>query len=186
MLLPSLTKFIFTFSTIFLLVDVSRRPISPLHSTLNFRLQYFHAVTPSAHVYFADVPIHSSLHANSQPLSIPIAPRADGTPTICRVAETRALYARTDCGARLESGSDSPDVSKPETLLLLGKMTRNAYVEPDADGWYDLADEWEVVRSLLSSKSGFRGLMQGPDVRSTHPSAGSRMTTDPKGTFCDE
>ena len=94
MLLPSLTNFVFTFSTIFLLVDVSRRPISPLHSTLNFRLHHFHAVTPSAHVYFADVPIHSSLHANSQPLSIPISPRADGTPTICRVAETRTLSTR--------------------------------------------------------------------------------------------
>ena len=65
------------------------------------------------------------------------------------------LYARTECGARLERGSDSPDVSKPEILLLLGKMTRNAYIEPDADGWYNLTDEWDVVRSLLS-KSGFR------------------------------
>jgi len=48
-----------------------------------------------------------------------------------------------------------PDVSKRETLLLLAKMTSNAYVEPDTDWWYNLTDEWGIVRShLVFSASG--------------------------------
>ena len=185
MLLPSLTNFIFTFFNIFLPPDVSQRPIFPAHNTLDFRLRHFHAVTPSAHVYFADVPIHSSLHADSQPLSIPIAPvRTARPPSAAAFAEARALSMRGQSTALdwEEDQMPGPDVSKRETLLLLGKMTSNAYIEPDTDGWYNLTDEWGVVRSLLSSESGFRGLMQGPDVRSTLRSGGSRMTTASEGT----
>ena len=152
MLLPSLTNFIFTFFNIFLPQDVSQRPISPLDNTLNFRLRQFHAVTPSAHVYFADLPLHSSLHADSRPLSIPIAPVLTARPpSAAAFAEARALSMRGQ-GMTLDWEEDQipgPDVSKRETLLLLAKMTSNAYVEPDTDGWYNLTDEWGVVRSLL-------------------------------------
>jgi hypothetical protein len=184
MLLPSLTNFIFTFFNI-LPPDVSQRSIFPLHNTLNFRLRHFHAVTPSAHVYFADLPQHSSLHADSRPLSIPIAPVLTARPpSAVAFAEARALSMRGQ-GTMLDWEEDQipgPDVSKRETLLLLAKMTSNAYIEPDMDGWYNLTDEWGVVRFLLSSESGFCRLTQGPDVRSTHQLGGSRMTTDSEGT----
>jgi putative lipase involved disintegration of autophagic bodies len=39
-----------------------------------------------------------------------------------------------------------PDVTRRETLLLLAKMTSNTYFKPDTNGWYNLTDEWNVVR----------------------------------------
>ena len=39
-----------------------------------------------------------------------------------------------------------PDVTQRETLLLLAKMTSDAYFVPGASGWYNLTDEWNVVR----------------------------------------
>jgi hypothetical protein len=42
-----------------------------------------------------------------------------------------------------------PDVTRRETLLLLAKMTSNTYFEPGNRGWYNLTDEWNVVRRLL-------------------------------------
>jgi lipase ATG15 len=152
MVLPSLTNFIFALYSIFFPPDVSHRTILPLRNTLNFRLRHFHAVTPSAHVYFADVPLHSSLHPDSQPLplSIPIAPvRTARPPSAEAFSEARALSRRGQ-STTLNWEEDNimgPDVSKRETLLLLAKMTSNAYIEPDTDGWYNLTDKWGIVRS---------------------------------------
>ncbi len=42
-----------------------------------------------------------------------------------------------------------PDVESRDTLLLLAKMTNNAYLTPEEDGWYELGDKWPVVRVLL-------------------------------------
>ena len=151
MVLPSLTNFILALYTIFFPPNVSQRPTFPLRNTLNFRLRHFHAVTPSAHVYFADVPLHSSLH-DPQPLSIPIAPvRTARPPSAAAFSEARALSMRGQ-STTLDWEEDDimgPDVSKRETLLLLAKMTSNAYVEPDTDWWYNLTDEWDIVRSHL-------------------------------------
>jgi lipase ATG15 len=150
MVLPSLTNFIFALYSIFFSPDVSQRPTSPLQNTLNFRLRRVHAVTPSAQVYFADVPLHSSLHSNFQPLSIPIAPvRAARPSSTAAFSEARALSMRGQ-STTLDWEVDDimgPDVSKRETLLLLAKMTSNAYFTPDTDGWYNLTDEWGIVRS---------------------------------------
>jgi lipase ATG15 len=44
-----------------------------------------------------------------------------------------------------------PDVESRETLLLLAKMTNNAYLEPGEAGWYDLGDGWNAVRALIST-----------------------------------
>jgi hypothetical protein len=183
MLLPSLTNLILTLFSIFSPRDVSQHPTFPLRNS--FRLRHFHAVTPSAHVYFADVPLHSSLHADSQPLSIPVAPvRTARPPSAAAFAEARALSMRGQ-STTLDWDEDQipgPDVSKRETLLLLAKMTSNAYIEPNTDGWYNLTDEWDVVRSLAPPSRDFCGLMQGTDVRSTHRSDGSQMTKDSEGT----
>ena len=40
---------------------------------------------------------------------------------------------------------EGPDVEDRETLLLLAKMTNNAYLMPDEQGWYPLGDHWNVV-----------------------------------------
>jgi hypothetical protein len=149
MLFPSLANFIFAFFSIFISPDVAQRPSVPSRNTLNFQLRHLHAVTPSTQVYFADVPPHSSLHINTQPLSIPISPVRTVRPqSAAAFAEARALSMRGQ-SATLDWEEDEipgPDVSKRETLLLLAKMTSNAYVEPNTDGWYNLTDEWDIVR----------------------------------------
>lgn len=184
MLLPSLTNFILAFFSIFLPPEVFE-PTFPLRNTLNFRLRHFHAVTPSAHVYFADVPPHPSLYGDSPPLSIPIAPVRTVRPSSdAAFAEARALSMRGQ-SATLDWEEDEipgPDVSKRETLLLLAKMTSNAYIEPDTDGWYNLTDEWGIVRALVFSESRFCGLTQAPDVRSTNRLGGNRITMGLEGT----
>ena len=149
MFLPSFTSFIFALFSVFLPPDVSKHPIN---NTLNFRLRHFHAVTPSAHVYFADVPLHSSFHTDTQSLSIPITPvRTARPPSAAAFAEARTLSMRGQSAA-LDWEEDEilgPDVSKRETLLLLAKMTSNSYLEPFTDGWYNLTDQWGIVRRLV-------------------------------------
>jgi len=151
MLIPSLTNLFFTFFNLFLPPDI---PQHPTRDALNFRLRHFHAVTPSANVYFADVPSHSSLHAEAPPFSIPISPVGTVRPrSAAAFAEARALSMRGQSAA-LDWDEDwipGPDVSKRETLLLLAKMTSNAYVEPNTDGWYNLTDKWDIVRRLFIS-----------------------------------
>ena len=186
MLLPSLTNFILTFFSIFLPPEIFQ-PTFPPHNTLNFRLRHFHAVTPSAHVYFADVPLYSSssLYDDSQPLSIPIAPvRTARPPSEAAFTEARALSMRGQSTTLHweEDEIPGPDVSKRETLLLLAKMTSNAYIEPNTDGWYNLTDEWGIVRSLVFSESRLCGLTQAPDVRSTNRLGGNQITTGLGGT----
>ena len=44
---------------------------------------------------------------------------------------------------------EGPDVEDRETLLLLAKMTNNAYLMPDEQGWYPLGDHWNVVSGPL-------------------------------------
>ena len=187
MVLPSLTNFILALYTIFFPSDVSQRPTFPLRNTLNFRLRHFHAVTPSAHVYFADVPLHPSLHPDSQPLSIPIAPvRIARPPSPAAFSEARelSLHGQSTTLDWEEGDIMGPDVSKRETLLLLAKMTSNAYVEPDTDWWYNLTDEWDIVRShFVFSEWRFCMLTRSPDVRSTLRLGGSRMMTVSEGTY---
>ena len=38
-----------------------------------------------------------------------------------------------------------PDVESRETLLILAKMTSNAYLQPDDKGWYPLGENWTTV-----------------------------------------
>lgn len=44
---------------------------------------------------------------------------------------------------------EGPDVEDRQTLLLLAKMTNNAYLSPGEQGWYELGDNWNVVRVYL-------------------------------------
>src|SRR5579863_2021560 len=141
MFFPSFANFIVAFFSIFLPRDVPQHPSPLSRHTPNFRLRHMHAVTPSARVYFADVPSHSSLYTDAQPLSIPISPMRTVRPhSAAAFAEARALSMRGQSTALHweEDEIPGPDVSKRETLLLLAKMTSNAYLEPNTDGWYNL------------------------------------------------
>jgi lipase ATG15 len=151
MMFLSFANFILPLFNILFPPNVPQRPIS---QTLTFRLRHFHAVTPSAHVYFADTPSLSTLNADTQTLSISTAPVRTARPiSAAAFSEARALSMRAQSAALDWEDHEipGPDISKRETLLLLAKMTSNAYVEPDADAWYNLTDEWGIVRSLGSS-----------------------------------
>ncbi|KAH9041620.1 alpha/beta-hydrolase [Lactarius pseudohatsudake] len=148
-------------------------PQRPIYSRkLTFNLRHFHAVTPSAHVYFANAPLRSTLNADTQPLSISTAPvRAARPPSAAAFSEARALSMRTQTAALdwEEDEIPGPDVSKRETLLLLAKMTSNAYVEPDTGEWYNLTDEWGIHAPVgwEPDDDGFRGYIFATDDNST-------------------
>lgn len=48
-----------------------------------------------------------------------------------------------------EDEVDGPDVNDRESLLVLAKMTYNAYVQPTDPDWYDLGDKWPYVCGIL-------------------------------------
>ncbi len=163
---------------IFFPPNVPQHPISS--QTLTFRLRHFHAVTPSAHVYFADAPTPSTLNADTQPISISTAPvRTTRPQSVAAFSEARALSMRGQSAALDWEDHEipGPDISKRETLLLLAKMTSNAYVEPDTDAWYNLTDEWDIVRSLRSSVSHLPLMLETMYLGSTRRSGGNPMTT---------
>ena len=146
----SFANLIFPLFNIFFSPNAPQRPIS---NTLTFQLRHFHAVTPSAHVFFADAPSRSTLNTDTQPLSIPTAPVKTARPlSAAAFLEARALsmHAQPTAPDWEDHEIPGPDVSKREALLLLAKMTSNAYKEPDEDSWYNLTDEWGIVRSLAS------------------------------------
>ena len=51
-----------------------------------------------------------------------------------------------------EDEVSGPDVENRDTLLTLAKMTNNAYVEPSDKAWYNLGDNWTVVRVSSSAE----------------------------------
>lgn len=134
--------------------------------SLQFTLRHLHALTPTSHVVFKDVPgISTSLHTpKSYPQGEPIRTRRirtsrpsshemfmDARQRSMRLQETTALdWDEDDVVA--------PDVTKRETLLLLAKMTSNAYYpEPGTPGWYDLGERWNVVSSFMFSLTAWEG-----------------------------
>jgi len=139
--------------------DVSQHPHARplLNDVLTFHLRHVHAATSSAHVYLSDVPHDlSSASGNdfdflSTPLSISTSPVRTTRPssldefTAARHMSMRGQSATHGWEADEVTG---PDVTRRETLLLLAKMTSNSYFTPGTNGWYNLTDEWDVVRRL--------------------------------------
>lgn len=130
----------------------------PQSTPLQLELRQLHAVTSDAHVAFSDV---------SQSQSAEFALNGDTTSyTISRTIPLTTykppsfdafLNARKSSwdsslqSAALDWDEDvvtGPDVSSRETLLLLAKMTNNAYLAPGEEGWYDLGDKWPVVSCI--------------------------------------
>ena len=130
----------------------------PSTNALNFRLRHMHAATSSAQVYFADLPpsrpgvASSANDLTSPPLSIRTSRvRTARPPSFEAVTRARHMSMRGQSAA-LDWEEDEvigPDITLRETLLLLAKMTSDAYFVPGTSGWYNLTDEWNVVRFLF-------------------------------------
>jgi lipase ATG15 len=94
----------------------------------------------------------SEFNSLSSPLSISTSPVRTTRPssldefTAARHMSMRGQSAMLGWEADEVTG---PDVTRRETLLLLAKMTSNSYFVPNANGWYNLTDEWGVVRKLF-------------------------------------
>jgi lipase ATG15 len=120
---------------------------------LHFELRHQHAVSPDAHIVFADIP------------QVPTTALTEGnkttyTMTTRRLSSFRPPSFRAHEAARMRSirhaqSTDlpwyedeivGPDVEDRETLLGLAKMTNNAYVTTDDTAWYELGDGWDSVR----------------------------------------
>ena len=134
---------------------------SAVESTpLQFTLRHLHALTPASRVVFKDVPIVSTSHhtPGSYSQGEPIHTRRIRTsrPSSHEVfMNARQRSMRLQETTALDWDEDevlAPDVTKRETLLLLAKMTSDAYIpEPGTPGWYDLGERWNVVSSFMFS-----------------------------------
>ena len=130
-------------------------PPSP-NNVLNFHLRHFHVATSSADVYFADAPhdLSRTKSLASAPLSIVTSPVRTTRPASHRHFQAARQMSKRGQSALLNWQEDEvsgPDVMRRETLLLLAKMTSNTYFMPHKSGWYNLTDEWNVVRYLTST-----------------------------------
>jgi hypothetical protein len=126
----------------------------PPSNALNFHLRHFHVATSSAHVYLADVPhdLFPTSSLASAPLSIVTSPLRTTRPSSPDHFQAARHLSKRGQSATLDWQEDEvpgPDVTRRESLLLLAKMTSNTYFEPSNRGWYNLTDEWNMVRHLL-------------------------------------
>jgi hypothetical protein len=121
------------------------------NNVLNFHLRHFHVATSSAHVYFADAPhdLSRSRSLASVPFSIVTSPLRTTRPSSLHRFQAARHMSKRGQSALLDWQEDEvsgPDVMRRETLLLLAKMTSNTYFQPYKRGWYNLTDDWNVVR----------------------------------------
>ena len=120
---------------------------------LQFELRHLHAVSPDARVVFSDVR-PSDLRTPAlagEPATYAVRPRA----VKAHRPRSREAFDRARVRSMRFQESEAvdwdemevygPDVESRETLLLMSKMTNNAYLSPGEQGWYELGDRWNVV-----------------------------------------
>jgi len=157
-MLPStLTDFLVPLLGLWTLQPSAPEP-QPQNTPLYFQLRQLHAVTSDARVIFSDVSNLQSAGFSSNnegsytlprtvPLTVYKPPSFDAL-----INARRLMWDFSSQSAALDWNEDivvGPDVESRDTLLLLAKMTNNAYLTPEEDGWYELGDKWPVVRVLL-------------------------------------
>ncbi|KAJ2917382.1 hypothetical protein MD484_g2965, partial [Candolleomyces efflorescens] len=161
-------------------------------SSLTFELRHLHAVSSDAHVVFHDVnqaDYKAWALQTSGEAAAAAAGAAPTTPTTSYSIATRPVKsyrppsfsdfsaARTRSFRFAESTKlhwepdevPGPDVDKRETLLLLAKMSNNAYVEPGDPYWYDLGEKWNNTYPFgwEPDADGFRGQVFATEDNST-------------------
>ena len=120
---------------------------------LQFELRHLHAVSPDARVVFSDVRKSdiAALALAGEPTSYSLRPRRlkahrpHSLDAFHRARVRSMRFRETEAIDWDEIEVDGPDVEDRQTLLLLAKMTNNAYLSPGEQGWYELGDRWNVV-----------------------------------------
>lgn len=140
----------------------SHRHSVPQHqhqsNPLRFELRHLHAVSPNAHVVFSDVsPAQLKALGTDENASYTIQ-RTVPLMTYRPPSFNALIDARKSKWDSLKQSAAidwkeevivGPDVESRETLLVLAKMTNNAYLNPGEKGWYDLGENWTTVSSCL-------------------------------------
>lgn len=128
-----------------------------------FRLASVYATTNSSRILFADVGRRDELTPGLPPPSYSIRTRKVPThkPSSlqafnqARLSSYSLLSNATAIDTPLWEEDEvlGPDITDRETILLLAKMTNNAYnIDKEEDDWYDIGDEWKVF-SFISRRS---------------------------------
>ncbi|PFH53146.1 hypothetical protein AMATHDRAFT_138431 [Amanita thiersii Skay4041] len=153
-------------------INTFKQPDSSKQS-LQFQLRHLHAVSSTFHVVFADVPASASLSipytVNTQTI------KTFRPPSFNEHARIRSLSfqsGRPKAAEQLrweEEEIPGPDVESRETLLVLAKMTNDAYVEPDSPEWYELGRNWTTSYPFgwEPDADGFRGYVFATPDNST-------------------
>jgi len=140
------------------------QPITPAASAgaprLTFQLRHLHAISEDGHVLFSDVN-HMSDSGNltayaSEEYTVDTRLLSSYRPSSFDAIKN-ARYRSMKFGQSTlldwdEEEIVGPNVESRETLLLLAKMTNNAYLQPDDKEWYTLGKNWTTVRLQPSSK----------------------------------
>lgn len=138
-----------------------QRPLIPLHaansdlvpndSRMTFRLRHLHALHPDTHTTVLKNVIHHESSFSSEPsMSLRTKRTTVHRPRSQSAFHEARAWSRQRGQSTLldwdEEEIEAPDVTDNETLLLLAKMTNDAYVSPGDSEWYELGDKWNVVR----------------------------------------
>ncbi|KAH7884473.1 alpha/beta-hydrolase [Phlebopus sp. FC_14] len=147
---------------------------------LRFELRHEHAVSPSGHIAFSDVPraqleIDSLAGTGGNQTTYSLGTRfltSFRPPSFSEYSDARIRSIRHAQSADLPWYEDEivgPDVESRETLLELAKMTNNAYVTPDDSAWYELSDNWmnHYPVGWEPDTDGFRGYIFATPDNST-------------------
>ncbi|KAF8320067.1 alpha/beta-hydrolase [Clavulina sp. PMI_390] len=147
---------------------------SPPASHMTFRLRHLHAVHPETHSnLFKDVDHEVSSFASEPSLSLRTSrvsvhrPRSQSAFHEARTSSR--LWGHSSLIDWDEDEIEGPDVTDRETLLLLAKMTNDAYLSPGESGWYDLGDQWNTSYPFgwEPDADGFRGHIFATEDNST-------------------
>ena len=154
-MLPSL--FFRLFNSLFpLLYDPYRSVIrsAPVAAPrLTFQLRHLHATSEHGHVLFSDVdraaPSGNLTTDASEEYTLDTRIiQSYQPPSLDSINDARYQSMRFGKSAVMDWDEDEivgPDIENRETLLELAKMTSNAYLPPDDEGWYTLGENWTTV-----------------------------------------
>jgi len=188
-MLPSL--FLSLFNFLFITSYDPHRQITPAASSaaprLTFRLRHLHAVSEHGHVLFSDVD-HTSYAGNvtvyaSEEYTVDTTLLPSYRPPsfdAVRNARYRSMkFGQSTLLDWDEEEITGPDVESRETLLVLAKMTSNAYLQPEDKEWYPLGKNWSTVRlqPLLDPSNSFASACRAMTLVGNLMQTGSGVTS---------
>jgi len=135
-------------------------------SPLRFELRHEHGLSSSSRIVFSD--IHPSPGLVPQTYALNSRPMKTHRP----LSQGAFASARSNGQISIpweEVEVEGPNIQDRETLLMLAKMTNNAYSEPTDQEWYDLGPEWNNSYPFgwEPDADGFRGYVFATPDNST-------------------